>query len=186
MRHLKTGIARGHVYGVPGVCCQWSGMGRSAGLRCSGHPRFRSQVRSTGRRLRCAANQFFSNQNRVAGVDSGRVIGITQQARAFDGDPNAPRPPGLLVGVWDDPSGTSRVSLSYLRPRLTLLPSAWVCPAAGTTMIVVTHGIGFAREVANRMAFMEGGQILEGAPRTQFFTELRARRVQTFLSKILT
>jgi glutamate/aspartate transport system ATP-binding protein len=55
----------------------------------------------------------------------------------------------------------------------------------GMTMIVVTHEMGFAREVADRMVFMDAGEIVEDAATEEFFREPRAVRAQQFLSRIL-
>jgi len=55
----------------------------------------------------------------------------------------------------------------------------------GMTMIVVTHEMGFAREVAKRILFMDEGQIVETAPPNEFFTNPKHKRTQLFLSKIL-
>jgi glutamate/aspartate transport system ATP-binding protein len=55
----------------------------------------------------------------------------------------------------------------------------------GMTMMVVTHEMGFAREVANRVIFMDQGQIVEDRPKTDFFTSPGTDRAQQFLSKIL-
>ncbi len=55
----------------------------------------------------------------------------------------------------------------------------------GITMIVVTHEMGFAREVANRVVFMDEGQIVETAPPEQFFLTPQNERTKLFLSKIL-
>jgi general L-amino acid transport system ATP-binding protein len=55
----------------------------------------------------------------------------------------------------------------------------------GMTMIVVTHEMGFARQVARRVVFMDQGEIVEDAPTADFFGKPRSRRAQTFLSKIL-
>jgi len=55
----------------------------------------------------------------------------------------------------------------------------------GMTMIVVTHEMGFAREVANRVVFMDAGQIMETASPEAFFTKPQTRRGKAFLSKIL-
>ena len=55
----------------------------------------------------------------------------------------------------------------------------------GMTMIVVTHEMGFARRVADRVLFMENGEILEDAPTQEFFTNPRSDRAVQFLSKIL-
>lgn len=56
---------------------------------------------------------------------------------------------------------------------------------SGMTMLVVTHEMGFAREVADRIVFMDSGEIVEiGTPAT-FFTEPKHERTKTFLRKIL-
>ena len=55
----------------------------------------------------------------------------------------------------------------------------------GMTMMVVTHEMGFARKVANRVIFMDNGQIVEDAPKEEFFGTPRSERAQHFLSKIL-
>lgn len=55
----------------------------------------------------------------------------------------------------------------------------------GMTMVVVTHEMGFAREVATRVAFMDDGKFLEQAPPDQFFSAPREARTRDFLSKVL-
>lgn len=55
----------------------------------------------------------------------------------------------------------------------------------GMTMIIVTHEMGFAREVANRVLFIDGGQILESAPPDEFFGNPKNPRLKEFLSKVL-
>ena len=55
----------------------------------------------------------------------------------------------------------------------------------GMTMVVVTHEMGFAREVGSRVLFMDGGHILEQNTPTEFFSHPREERTKTFLSKVL-
>jgi polar amino acid transport system ATP-binding protein len=55
----------------------------------------------------------------------------------------------------------------------------------GMTMIVVTHEMGFAREVASRVVFMDEGQIIEVAPPNDFFTNAQTERGKYFLKSIL-
>jgi general L-amino acid transport system ATP-binding protein len=55
----------------------------------------------------------------------------------------------------------------------------------GTTMLVVTHEMGFAREVGDRVVFMDHGEILEEGIPEQFFTNPQHERLRAFLSKIL-
>ena len=55
----------------------------------------------------------------------------------------------------------------------------------GMTMVVVTHEMGFAREVANKVVFMADGKILEMAPPEEFFGNPKNERLKDFLSKVL-
>lgn len=55
----------------------------------------------------------------------------------------------------------------------------------GMTMMVVTHEMGFARKVANKVVFMDGGEVVETAPTEEFFSTPRSQRAQKFLAKIL-
>jgi len=56
---------------------------------------------------------------------------------------------------------------------------------SGITMIVVTHEMQFAREIADRVVFIDGGDICEVAPPAEFFTRPRHPRAQRFLQKVL-
>jgi general L-amino acid transport system ATP-binding protein len=55
----------------------------------------------------------------------------------------------------------------------------------GMTMLVVTHEMGFARQVANRVIFMDEGQIVEANSPQEFFSHPRHERTKLFLSQIL-
>ena len=55
----------------------------------------------------------------------------------------------------------------------------------GMTMICVTHEMGFARNVANRVLFMDGGEIVESASAAEFFATPKSDRARAFLAKIL-
>src|SRR5210317_1823458 len=55
----------------------------------------------------------------------------------------------------------------------------------GMTMMVVTHEMGFARKVADRVVFMDNGSIVEDRPTNEFFTDPESERARDFLSKIL-
>ena len=57
--------------------------------------------------------------------------------------------------------------------------------AEGMTMIVVTHEMGFAREVANRVIFLDEGVIAEEAPPAELFGAPKSERLKSFLSKVL-
>jgi glutamate/aspartate transport system ATP-binding protein len=55
----------------------------------------------------------------------------------------------------------------------------------GMTMVCVTHEMGFARQVADRVIFMDEGSIIEDCTKDDFFSTVRSDRSQQFLSKIL-
>ena len=55
----------------------------------------------------------------------------------------------------------------------------------GMTMVVVTHEMGFAKEVGTRVLFMDGGLVLEEAPPAEFFANPQNQRTKDFLSKVL-
>ncbi|CAN7760331.1 amino acid ABC transporter ATP-binding protein [Paenibacillus sp. LjRoot56] len=55
----------------------------------------------------------------------------------------------------------------------------------GMTMVVVTHEMGFAREVADRVVFMDKGQIVEESPPDEFFVNPREERAKLFLNRVL-
>jgi polar amino acid transport system ATP-binding protein len=57
--------------------------------------------------------------------------------------------------------------------------------AAGMTMVIATHEMGFARDVANRVAFLEDGRILEQGAPEQMFTEPQEAATRTFLDRII-
>ncbi|MGB4014936.1 MAG: amino acid ABC transporter ATP-binding protein, partial [Bacilli bacterium] len=57
--------------------------------------------------------------------------------------------------------------------------------AAGMTMIVVTHEMGFAREAASRVVFMDEGKIVETGPPAVIFNNPRAERTRQFLKRTL-
>jgi glutamate transport system ATP-binding protein len=57
--------------------------------------------------------------------------------------------------------------------------------AEGTTMLVVSHEMGFARNAARRVAFMDAGRIVEVAPPDEFFDHPNTERARDFLSKVL-
>ncbi len=56
----------------------------------------------------------------------------------------------------------------------------------GMTMIVVTHEMGFAKKAANKVVFMDEGEVVESAPTEQFFSQPESDRTKLFLSQILT
>jgi glutamate transport system ATP-binding protein len=85
------------------------------------------------------------------------------------------------VMLFDEP--TSALDPEMINEVLDVMVSL---AREGMTMIVVTHEMGFARKAANRVVFMDSGQIVEQAQPETFFTAPRSDRARDFLSKILT
>jgi glutamate/aspartate transport system ATP-binding protein len=106
----------------------------------------------------------------------GQLSGGQQQrvaiARALAMDP--------IAMLFDEP--TSALDPEMIQEVLDVMVGL---AQDGMTMIVVTHEMGFARKVANRVAFMDKGEIVEDAPTADFFDKPRSQRAQLFLSKIL-
>ena len=84
------------------------------------------------------------------------------------------------VILFDEP--TSALDPEMVGEVLDLMKSL---AKEGMTMIIVTHEMGFAKEVANKVVFMDGGQILEMAPPDEFFGNPKNARLKEFLSKVL-
>jgi polar amino acid transport system ATP-binding protein len=57
--------------------------------------------------------------------------------------------------------------------------------AGGMTMVIATHEMAFAREIANRVCFLDGGRILEQGPPAEIFTSPREARTKQFLQRIV-
>ena len=106
----------------------------------------------------------------------GQLSGGQQQrvaiARALTMEPR--------IMLFDEPT-------SALDPEMIkeVLETMVELAATGMTMLVVTHEMGFARTVANRIVFMDMGEIVEIAPPEEFFTAPKSERTKEFLSQIL-
>lgn len=84
------------------------------------------------------------------------------------------------VILFDEP--TSSLDPEMVKEVLDLIKQL---AEEGMTMVIVTHEMGFAREVATRVLFMDDGQILEENTPDQFFTDPQNPRAKEFLSKVL-
>ncbi len=84
------------------------------------------------------------------------------------------------IMLFDEP--TSSLDPEMVKEVLDIMTAL---AGEGMTMMVVTHEMGFARQVADRMIFMDEGQIVEIAPPEPFFTAPRHERTRNFLRQIL-
>ncbi len=117
-------------------------------------------------------------------------VGIADQAGKY---------PGLLSGGQQQRAAIARALT--LQPRLMLFdePTSALDPemifevlqvmknlaVLGMTMVVVTHEMGFAQEVADRVVFMDRGAVIETAPSAEFFASPKTSRARAFLKRIL-
>ncbi|MGW3203959.1 amino acid ABC transporter ATP-binding protein [Streptomyces sp. NPDC001135] len=86
--------------------------------------------------------------------------------------------PGVIL--FDEPT-------SALDPELVgeVLAVIKDLASSGTTLVIVTHEIGFAREIADRVVFIDGGKVIEQGPPSEVLDKPRHERTRDFLSKVL-
>ena len=139
------------------------------------------QIKVLGRKKEEALEKGHALLKRVeledfAGKYPGQLSGGQQQrvaiARALAMDP--------ICMLFDEP--TSALDPEMIGEVLAVMQDL---AREGMTMMVVSHEMGFARNVAHRVIFMDHGQIVEDTTKQEFFGTPRSERAQLFLSKIL-
>jgi arginine/lysine/histidine transport system ATP-binding protein len=84
------------------------------------------------------------------------------------------------IMLFDEP--TSALDPDMVKEVLDVMKAL---AQSGMTMAIVTHEMGFAREVADRVFFLEEGRLLEDTPPAEFFSNPKTERAKAFLDKIL-
>ena len=117
-------------------------------------------------------------------------VGIPEQAEKFPGQLSGGQQQRVAIArslameprvmLFDEP--TSALDPEMIKEVLDVMKEL---ARSGITMMVVTHEMGFAREVADRIMFMEGGEIIEVGTPEHFFTNPTEDRTKLFLSQIL-
>jgi glutamate/aspartate transport system ATP-binding protein len=139
------------------------------------------QIKVLGRTPQEAKTRGLKYLDRVGLIEQkdkfpGQLSGGQQQrvaiARALSMDP--------ICMLFDEP--TSALDPEMINEVLDVMVGL---AKDGMTMMVVTHEMGFANKVANRVIFMDRGQIVEDATKADFFGKPRSERAQQFLAKIL-
>ena len=127
---------------------------------------------------------------RKRGLDLLARVGLSAHAHKFPGQLSGGQQQRVAIAralamnpvvmLFDEPT-------SALDPEMVgeVLDVMVELAKEGMTMMVVTHEMGFARKVADRVIFMDRGEIVEDAHKDDFFGKPRSERAQTFLSKIL-
>ena len=133
----------------------------------------RAREEATARALKLLERVGLTDQaNKYPGHLSGGQQQRVAVARALAMDP--------IAMLFDEP--TSALDPEMISEVLDVMVQLAL---DGMTMMVVTHEMGFARKVAHRVIFMDQGEIVEDAPKEEFFGKPRSPRAQTFLSRIL-
>ncbi|MCT7972235.1 amino acid ABC transporter ATP-binding protein [Laspinema olomoucense] len=117
-------------------------------------------------------------------------VGILEQARKYPGQLSGGQQQRVAIAralamqpkimLFDEP--TSALDPEMVREVLEVMRNL---ATSGMTMVVVTHEVGFAREVADRVVFMDAGTVIEVATPTDFFQNPQEERTRQFLSQIL-
>jgi len=142
----------------------------------------------------CLAQQKVLGRNRADAETKGlallKRVGLLEQAAKFPGQLSGGQQQRVAIAralamdpicmLFDEPT-------SALDPEMVneVLDVMVALAKEGMTMMVVTHEMGFARKVADRVIFMDRGEIVEDAKKDDFFGKPRSERAQVFLSKIL-
>ncbi|MDE0142961.1 MAG: amino acid ABC transporter ATP-binding protein [Caldilineaceae bacterium SB0670_bin_27] len=117
-------------------------------------------------------------------------VGIPEQADKYPGQLSGGQQQRVAIArslamspkimLFDEP--TSALDPEMIKEVLDVMQEL---AETGMTMLVVTHEMGFAREVADRIVFMDGGEIMEVGTPEHFFTNAQHERTKLFLSQIL-
>ncbi|HET9261015.1 MAG TPA: amino acid ABC transporter ATP-binding protein [Acidimicrobiia bacterium] len=140
-----------------------------------------------------APRQVRREAKAVAEAEAMRLlerVGIPEQARKYPGQLSGGQQQRVAIArslamkpkvmLFDEP--TSALDPEMIKEVLDVMVEL---AEGGMTMIVVTHEMGFARAVADRVVFMADGQIVEVGPPQHFFTDPQEDRTKLFLSQIL-
>ncbi len=117
-------------------------------------------------------------------------VGILEQAKKYPGQLSGGQQQRVAIArslamqpkimLFDEP--TSALDPEMVREVLDVMRNL---AQTGITMVVVTHEVGFAREVADRIVLMDGGVLVEEAKPEEFFQDPKEERTRKFLSQIL-
>jgi general L-amino acid transport system ATP-binding protein len=129
-------------------------------------------------------------ESEARGMELLERVGIQEQAKKFPGQLSGGQQQRVAIAralamdprimLFDEP--TSALDPEMIKEVLDVMKNL---ARSGMTMVCVTHEMAFAREVADRMIFMDRGQIVEEGTPAQIFSSPRQERTKLFLSQIL-
>jgi len=124
------------------------------------------------------------------GMEYLEMVRIPEQAQKFPGQLSGGQQQRVAIAralamkphimLFDEP--TSALDPEMIAEVLDVMVDL---AESGMTMLVVTHEMGFAKQVADRIIFMDEGEIIEAAPPSEFFESPKSERTKLFLSQIL-
>lgn len=119
-----------------------------------------------------------------------QLVGLAEKAKAYPSQLSGGQKQRIAIAralamepkimLFDEP--TSALDPEMVKEVLEVIKNL---AHTGITMTLVTHEMGFAREVADRICFIDDGQILEDAPPDEFFANPKTERAKSFLEKVL-
>jgi glutamate transport system ATP-binding protein len=131
-----------------------------------------------------------SEKARAGARELLRRVGIAEKADQFPADLSGGQQQRVAIAralamepllmLFDEP--TSALDPEMIREVLDVMRDL---ARDGMTMLVVTHEMGFAREVCDRLVFIDGGRIVEEGPPAEFFANARSERAREFVDKII-
>jgi polar amino acid transport system ATP-binding protein len=127
---------------------------------------------------------------RVIGMDLLSKVGLENKADVYPSRLSGGQKQRVAIAralamkpdmiMFDEP--TSALDPEMVKEVLTVMGDL---AKSGMTMAIVTHEMGFAREVADRIIFLDGGKLAEDAPPAEFFSSPQCDRAKQFLDKVL-
>ncbi|RHS87317.1 amino acid ABC transporter ATP-binding protein [Clostridium sp. AM42-4] len=135
-------------------------------------------------------NKMPKDQAKEKAMELLKLVGLTEKADAYPGKLSGGQKQRIAIAralamepkimLFDEP--TSALDPEMVKEVLEVIKGL---AHTGITMALVTHEMGFAREVSDRICFIDNGQIVEDTNPAEFFANPKSERAQNFLEKVL-
>ena len=135
-------------------------------------------------------NKMPKDQAKEKAMELLKLVGLTEKADAYPGKLSGGQKQRIAIAralamepkimLFDEP--TSALDPEMVKEVLEVIKGL---AHTGITMSLVTHEMGFAREVSDRICFIDNGQIVEDTNPAEFFANPKSERAQNFLEKVL-
>ena len=135
-------------------------------------------------------NKLSKDQAEQKAMELLKLVGLTEKAQSYPGKLSGGQKQRIAIAralamepeimLFDEP--TSALDPEMVKEVLEVIKGL---AHTGITMALVTHEMGFAREVSDRVCFIDNGLIVEGADPAEFFSHPKSERAQNFLDMVL-